>query len=44
MSLRLLEQQAQAIVTLSYTSEKKKMLEILQNMKKTIEELQKENV
>ncbi len=44
MSLTLLEEQAQGIVNLSYKGEKKKMFEILLNMKKNLEELQKENV
>lgn len=44
MSLTLLEQQAQAIIHLSYKGEKKKMFEILQAMKKNLQELKKENV
>ncbi len=44
MSPNLIEQQAQAIINLSYNGEKRKMLEILKNMKKHLKELQKENV
>ena len=44
MSLTLLQEQAQAIIHLSYKGEKKKMFELLQNMKKNLEEIKKEHV
>jgi len=45
MSLELLKQQAQAIIDLTYKKEeKKKILEIVKAMKKTLEEERKQYV
>lgn len=43
MKLNLLQQQTQALITLSYKGERKKLFEIYKNMKKIIEDIKKEN-